>query len=281
MTANKFRLTYSQIGNYVNIPIEIDFDMAGRENLIEEFENDVIERVINPIEDFEVTRFGHQKWVSDDTSGTNINYNFHFFDRSLNITATTISNNSDWVTDYNFTSNPIYSGISFTNKEIHYYVNSFKRSFFKLDLYDTPNTETQQLYLTIIIPTQQGKTKQVNIGGTVPNLVDIRIPQYSLDYVGDKEGYFIYWLKNSDTLNFPEFYMSAKFFNAKFGQFVRLTNTPQSQIPNKFNFNPKDYFYYKVNLDYSNYEYSITNIDGTIRYGQNNNPINWFEYVNP
>jgi hypothetical protein len=281
MTANKYRLTYSQIGNYVNIPIEIDFDMAGRENLIEEFENEVVEKVINPIEDFEVTRFAHQKWDLNSQSGTDINYKFNFFDRSLNITATTIANNSNWVSDYNFTNNPTYSGISFTDKEIYYYVNSFKRSFFKLDLYDTPNTETQQLYLTIIIPTQQGLTKQVNIGGTVPNLVNIKKPQYVLDYVGDKEGFFIYWLKNQNYLNISEFYMSAKFFNAKFGQFVRLTNRPQSAIPNKFNFNPRDYFYYKVNLNYSNHEYNITNVDGTIRYGQDNNPINWFEYVNP
>jgi hypothetical protein len=281
MTANKYRLTYSQIGNYINIPIEIDFDMVGRENLIEEFENDVIKRVVNPVEDFEVTRFAHQQWNIDSQSGTNINYKFNFFNRDLDISATTISNNSNWVTEYNFTNNPIFSGITFTDKEIHYYTNSFKRSFFKLDLYDTPNTETQQLYLTIIIPTQQGKTKQVNIGGSVPNIVDIRTPHYTLDYVGDKEGYFIYWLKNPNNLNITEFFMSAKFFNAKFGQFIRLTNRPQSEIPNKFNFNPKDYFYYKVNLTYSNYEYFVTNVNGDVRYGQNNNPINWFEYVNP
>ena len=49
--------------------------------------------------------------------------------------------------------------------EIYYNANSFKRSFFKLDLYDTTDSETQQLYLTIIIPTQQGKTR---ISSTVP-----------------------------------------------------------------------------------------------------------------
>ncbi len=39
--------------------------------------------------------------------------------------------------------------------------------------------------------------------------------------------------------------MTAKFFDARLGVFVRMTNTPQSSIANKFTFNPNEYFYYK------------------------------------
>ena len=55
--------------------------------------------------------------------------------------------------------NPNFTGTCFNEAEIYYNANSFKRSFFKLDLYDTIDSETQQIYLTIIIPTQQGKTR--------------------------------------------------------------------------------------------------------------------------
>jgi hypothetical protein len=61
-----------------------------------------------------------------------------------------------------------------------------------------------------------------------------------------------------------------------------MTNTPQSNIANKFTFNPNDYFYYKVNLDYTNktYEvYSTSNL--TQRVGIDGFPILWYEYVNP
>ena len=112
--------------------------------------------------------------------------------------------------------------------------------------------------------------------------VDIRIPKFSLDYVGDKEGFHIYWLRKQVYINISEFYMTAKFFDGRLGVYVRMTNTPQSNIANKFTFNPNDYFYYKVNLDYANktYEvYATSNL--TQRVGIDGFPILWYEYVNP
>lgn len=284
---NKFRFTVKDLDTQINLPIEINFDNVGREDLIRQFEDDVIEEIINPTEDFETTRYSHKVWY--DTSNNpkySTTYQFYFFDRSMNVANTTAANTNLWVSNYNFIDSsvyPNYSGMTFNNKEIYYYSNAFKRSFFKLDFYDTKEIENQKLYFTIIIPVQQGRKETVDIGTqSVPNEVQIRVPSFDLNFTGDKEGYFIYWLKSREYIANNTFYMSAKFYNAKVGEFIRMTNRPQSQMPNKFNFNKEDFFYYKVDLDVNSYEYELFNVHGAQnRVGQINSGIKWFEYVNP
>lgn len=540
MTVNKYKIKISPNDRYINIPIQIDTDLLGRDDLIDEFEDETIEKVINPIEDFELTRFAHKDWVENNQLKSSIEHKFFFYNREQDIGSISNTNNSVWVNDYNFTNNPNYIDTCFTEADVYYNSNSFRNSFFKLDLYDTIDTETQKLYLTIIIPTQQGKTRlsstepfvdssgpiqgpdlpdlqpdspsgarnasesmsqkvyedelnrliiekennpkkyettnihnraykaqlqyeldevvrkveesrnehkkdslttttplitpsitpslsstipsdvnllfdsyevtfancnsetltkyiSVNLwntffnwptygystnfdfvcyeitsantstiipdpplsdyiqssygfvnndcgcitptptptnsvtpttgpsptptqtpttsppppptpsasyipaedegnvnnnpngigsGGT-PSLVtapanaQIKIPDFILDYVGDKEGYFIYWLKNPNYLVINDFYMSAKFFNAKTGQFIRMMNQPQNSIPTRYNFNNADYFYYKISMDYDNYEYEVNNTQSNQRVGTSLNEIKWYEYVNP
>jgi len=284
---NKFRFTVKQNDTEINLPIEIKFDGLGREDLVQQYEDDVLEQIINPVEDFEVTRYSHNEWLdSNNEKKTSTTYSFNFFDRSKNITSTTIADNGLWVSDYNYIDPAVfstYSGITFTDKEVYYYANSFSRSFFKLDFYDSVKSENQQIYFTIIIPTQQGRKESVDIGTvSVPNVVDIRRPTFDLDFVGDKEGYFIYWLKSREYININDFYMSAKFYNAKTGEFTRMMNRPQSSLSQKFNFDKEEYFYYKVSLDVNNYEYEVFNTYGTQnRVGTLIDNINWYEYVNP
>ena len=57
---NKFRFTVNNEDTYINLPMEIDFDNFGREDLIKQYENDVLEEIINPMEDFETTRYSHK-----------------------------------------------------------------------------------------------------------------------------------------------------------------------------------------------------------------------------
>ena len=154
---NKYRFNIQPGNRYLNIPIEIKTDLLGRDDLINKFEDETIEKVINPIEDFEVTRYAHRKYENENK--TSLNYEFLFFDRSIDVETTNSGSQDLWVSDYVFTDNPNFTGTCFNEAEIYYNANSFKRSFFKLDLYDTTDTETQQIYLTLIIPTQQGKTR--------------------------------------------------------------------------------------------------------------------------
>ena len=277
MNSNYFRKIQTVNEQYINIPVEIKFDMEGREDLINEWENDVIEEIINPINDFEITKFAHKEYYVNNVMRTDINYEFFFFDYLITPSAATITN---WASDYENT--------SFTDTEIYYFANSFKGSFFKLDFYDSNITESQTIYLSVIIPTQQGLKEPGTIGPPLNQTqVEVKKPKFLLDYSGaDKEGFFIYWLKDRSYVDITEFYVSAKFFNAKKGQFIRLINTPQSTFNglNKFNIDKSEYFYYKYQLNYQTNQYEVYEYDngvGNLQRIGTTSPIKWYEYVNP
>jgi hypothetical protein len=274
---NFFRKIQTVNEQYINIPIEIKFDMEGREDLINEWENDVIEEIINPINDFEITKFAHKEYYVNNVMRTDINYEFYFFDYLTDLVDAT---NSNWLTDY--------ENASFTDTEIYYFANSFKGSFFKLDFYDTNVTESQTILLSVIIPTQQGLKEPGTIGPPLNQTqVEVKKPKFVLDYSGaDKEGFFIYWLKDRNYIDRSEFYVGAKFFNAKKGQFIRLINTPQSTFnsQNRFNIDKREYFYYKYELNYQTNQYEVydyNNNVGNLQRVGTTNPIKWYEYVNP
>ena len=258
--------------------------MEGREQAIETYEQEIKLAAINEIKDFELTRFSHSPWETNNNK-TEIWYKFNFFNPFGNTNfLTTPPASNQWLDDYQYA--------TFTDEEIYYFANSFKKSFYKMDFYDNTNSETQKLMFSVILPTQQGQKESGNLFNN-PNLqVLVKKPLMVLDFIGsDKEGFFLYWLKNQTFLSQTEFYMSCKFYNAKIGQFVRMMNTPQSSFngPNIYDFNKGQYFYYKVVIDYDNYMYSVFReipvLSGTpllFRVGDgSNNPINWYEYVNP
>lgn len=268
MTVNKFKITRDNISKKLTIPLDIKFEPYGRQQIVDQYIDEIVQEIINPPKDYEISRFYHRSY---DNLKTSANYNFYFFNNQVPITN--VGNNSNYWTNTYLN--------NFTGDELYYYSNSFRNSFFKLDLYDSPNKEIQKVYLTIILPTQQGKFETTVLQNG--DEVDVRIPKYQLDFVGDKEGYFIYWLKDVTVLNLTTFYMSAKFFDGKTGQFIRFLNQPQSNISgNNSNFNPSELFYYKINLDYDNTTYTVTKTNSpNVRVGTVNSPIKFYQYINP
>ena len=261
MNVSKQILFSGFTNNRINIPINLDWEYLDVDSEIKEYENSILNELITTDKDFEVNRFFH----ADYDNKSEINYEFYFYEGG------SLSNSSNWKIDYR--------AQGFTTQEVYYYANSFRNSFFKLDLYDSPIESEQENYITIILPTQQGLRMATKMQNTD---VQIRKPQFILDYVGDKEGFFIYWLKKRNFLDISTFYMTAKFFDGKTGQFVRMMNRPQSTIQgNKFVFSSSDYFYYRVDMDYLTHSYKVYDIinpndrvGGTV-------PIKWYEYINP
>ena len=251
----------------INIPVELQWDYLGLDMAIEEYEQTVITEVIGIGRDFEVSRFEHLPATAT-TNNTEINYEFYFY------SGGSLNDINNWRINY--------LGEGFTPQEVYYYENNFSNSFFKLDFYDTPDEKAQTNYLTIILPTQQGLTMETQMQRT---LVNIKKPKFVLDYVGDKEGFFIYWLKKRNFLDISTFYMTAKFFDARLGVFVKMTNTPQSNITSPFTFNGEDYFYYKVILDYNTKTYEVFDSNSNSSFFGSRvgttSPIKWYEYVNP
>jgi hypothetical protein len=70
--------------------------------------------------------------------------------------------------------------------------------------------------------------------------------------------------------------MSAKFFDASRGQYVKFIVNDQISYSNPYRI-PNQDFYYRVGIDYINRNYSVflTSNDGFIE------TLNWYEYQNP
>jgi hypothetical protein len=286
MDVNKIQITQNGFTDKgLTIPIQLSWDYVGLDQSIDEYETQVITEVIGVGRDFEVTRFAHAAMnegpqvffpigttapVVDDL--TDVQYEFNFFSGG-SLSATT-----NWNCDY------ISEG--FTPEEVFYYSNGYSNSFFKLDLYDSTDDSRQTNYITIIIPTQQGLKTDAIMQRTP---VKIKKPYFVLDYVGDKEGFFVYWLKKRTFLDVKTFFMTAKFFDAKRGVFVKMMNMSQAEIAgDKFSFDSSQYFYYRVDLDYEKHTYQVFNINPHQNIynsmGQRAGsgiPIKWYEYVNP
>lgn len=269
MDVNKYKLLLSTVDQDVVIPIQMNWDFLDRSDSLIDFETKAIRDSINQNKDYEVSRFSHAGVFDYNTNTlkTDINYSFNFVPSGASVYTTT------WL--------PSYVAQGFSTSEIYYYSNSFKKSFFKLDLYDTTDLNTQKNYVTIIIPTEQGLTTGATVGFQTQN---IKTPNIKLDFLGYREGFFIYWMKNRSVLDIETFYMTAKFFDAKQGVFIKMMNRPQSTISgNKFNFPQEQYFYYKVALNYNDYTYNVYDISGgtDVLVGGENNQILWYEYINP
>ena len=270
---NKFYFTIPTSDKYINLPIELTWDFLNKTDSIELYEDDVLGEIIGLPKDFEVGRFSHNEYSPNQK--TSIRYEFYFWNPNSSQSISVTTNPNDWISSY------VTEG--FLTTEVYYFSNSFTNSFFKLDFYDTNDVKSQKNYFTVIIPVQQGETMSANISQPTPP-VQIKKPIFNLDFIGDKEGFYYYWLLDKEYLNLETFYMSAKFFDAKQGVFVKMMTTPQANLPSsRFTFEGSIYFFYQVRLNYSNYTYQIYEYpyDNVNRVGITNKPIKWYEYVNP
>ena len=262
MDVSKFFIRQNNLtAKQINIPIQLDWDYLGLDQSVDEYEKEVITEVIGVGRDFEIDRFANAPFTGT-SQETAIKYQFYFY------SGGTLTDPSNWRLDYR--------SEGFTTGNIFYYDNNFANSFFKLDLYDSTDDKKQKNYITIIIPTQQGLKKDAIMQRTP---VTIKIPDFVLDYIGDKEGFFIYWLKKRTFLDIDTFYMSAKFYNAMTGTYTKMMNVPQSKLSGEHNFDNLTYFYYKVKLDYDKRTYQVFNTITGNREGTPF-PIKFYEYVN-
>ena len=256
---NKFKLKISGDEQYLNIPLEIRWDFGGRDDSIDEYQQTVVEEIIGEPDDYEVFRFAHDVYGLD--NDTEIKYEFNFY--SGNTTNINTSTDIDWVTSYQ-------SG-GFSYDDLYYKLKPFAKSFFKLDFYDTKDFTTQTNYMTVILP--------VGNSSIDSNDKFINVPTFTLNYLKNKEGFFWYWLRDKTLLNLDTFYMTAKFFDANNGVFVKMMTRPQSTLPSKFQFN-NDLFYVKTKLDYNTKTYKLYDLITNKRIGDGQT-IKWYEYINP
>jgi len=187
-----------------------------------------------------------------------------------------------------------YDAAGFSAEEAYRNEKSFVKSFFKLDLYDSPIRNNQKLYISIILnPINSEKIYRPTLNNSCPAdaLADGRwnckpygdrwvpTPHFNLDPFGNNDGYYIYWLKDDKFLDINDFYMSAKFYNGKTGVITSFINQSQNTLPNPFNFTPENFSYYKITLDRINYTYTMFDSSNN-RAGIPSNPIIFWQYIN-
>ena len=297
-------------GKSLNIPISLEtkFDITGQEDLIEKFSDDVLQDIINPVKDYEVSKFIHNY----DDNG----------DNGLYIAASFIDKSGDspfWIDEY-------YPQ-GFEERELVLFSNAVKNSFFKLDFFDTTSRERQKLQLTKIIPIYlsnlsiydadydgiadyeddmvdiDGDGVDDNTAGGVsgPNeqdyidefgdrfedsskltRIDVGtyiVPNIYSNNVKNNEVSDLFVFKSLNTKPFNEFYMGCRFFNAKTGDVVRMTNDPLVDS----GINPKKDFYYKVKLNrqkltYEIYDYS-DGVEGNRVGDSEDNPLMFYQML--
>ena len=266
---NSYRFILPENDQSIDIPIEIKWDFQGHTDSIELYEDEVIEEIVGLPKDFEIVRFSHAPYGNEQQ--TSLEYQFYFFNGTSVDVPTSVD--TDWLMSY--------QQAGFSTDELYYQSNPVKKSFFKIDFYDNTDDIKQKNYFTIILPTNSVSKETVVLNPILGTTAEIIIPNFVLDFVYLKEGFFIYWLRDQKILNLNEFYMTAKFFDAKNGVFIKLMTVPQSQLVGmKFLFDQQIYFYRKVELDYNNFTYKIYDMINGLRVGDGT-PLQWYEYINP
>jgi hypothetical protein len=202
---------------------EQDFktDLGWQENA-QELEDQTLEKIINPVDNYETVRYIHQPYDSLVSGSTvtllqsDIWFKFHF-----------LTTGNTYVTDYEPT------GLSF--KENNELKEFFKRSFFRLEFYKTPNGEpptraNRRLVFTKNLPLTSGEKynyyKETRNGSNqITAVTDMNIfkPVFIGTNYKNSENLYIFWFQDDSPFEETNlignvFYMTAKFFNAENGE---------------------------------------------------------------
>jgi hypothetical protein len=218
MFVNNYQINLSTLSTgttatTINIPISLEYQMVDQYEIVERVFVDVeTEKAINPIVDFEKTRF----------IPTDLNNN------PINKVIYTVT----------FTGGTTYGDIGFENNDVKFLKESFTQTFLNLNFYDSDNPLTQNLVTNI---TLYARLKSDDLQPIGSNIVGQPKPvnQIPLVFVlenpttnprGFSEGFFIYDYKDEVTIEQPKFlYMRASFINAKTGTTTNLMVKPDAQ----------------------------------------------------
>jgi hypothetical protein len=133
MDVNKIKIQGASKDRNIIIPLSMDWDLMNREKSIIDEEKTIIEKVIGTPPDYELARFSRSRNIFAET---NQNYTFSFND------------GSNWVNSYL---------PRFNENQVKFFSDGFKKSFFKMDLYDSTDNSKQKIFLSIILMAQNSE----------------------------------------------------------------------------------------------------------------------------
>lgn len=224
MFANKFKINVTTISTAttattITFPINMTFQNVDNAELIDRvFVETEVENAINPIIDYEKVRF-----LPLDLQNNQINkitYDIYLLDQSQNYVG-------------------FYGNVGFTDDDIKFRKESFKKTFLRLSFYDSDNPLTQRLVSFLTLFSELNSSDLLPPGpGIIPGTPK-PANQIPINYVvesplfnprGFSEGYHLYDFKTELKIGESKYlYMRATLANAKTGKIINLMvkNTPQ------------------------------------------------------
>jgi hypothetical protein len=234
---------------------------AGWSENIKDLENELLIKIVNPIENYETVRFIHKPYLnSNGLTQTDIWFKFFFYD------------GEKYVCDYSPTGISLNENSKMLKQSIE--------SFFRLEFFKTPNDElpsrsNRRLVFAKNLSLPIGEKVLYNQEGKTYNIFK---PIFTGSNYRNKENVYLFWFQddsvlNETTLTGNTFYMTAKFYNAKDGSITDFVKTDLDREVNE-----SIDMYYKVVIEKEGYTYNVLNNDERI--GVNTisfNPIVFYE----
>lgn len=239
---------------------------SGWDESFQQYEDEVLKDIINPIENYETCRYIHKPYTSSNNIyQTDIWFYFYFL------------SGGTYVLDYT------PQGLDQTTKLLA----DVKNSFFRLEFYKTPNNEppnrsNRRLVFAKNLSLPIGEKSFIESINS-----EMYVPVFMGSNYKNKENMYLFWFEDDtvleeSTLTGTTFFMTAKFYNAVDGSRLQFAN---KQISNSSSLIEEDDLYFEVQMDRSNapsYNYDVSdyNSAGTVRgnrRGTSSSPINFYE----
>lgn len=238
-------------------------------NTFEQYEQELLYEIINPIENYETSRYIHKPYTSSNgIEQTDIWFYFYFLD-----------SNGQHTNGLDYT----YQGINQQDDKLRA---DLKNSFFRLEFYktpdnDPPNRSNRRLVFAKNLSLPVGE-RCILTGTTSFRYV----PVFTGSNFKNKENMYLFWFEDDTvleetTLTGGTFFMTAKFYNAVNGDRIQFANKSVSSA----NLVEEDDLYFEVFMDRSNapsYNYDVSDYDssGTVRgnrRGTSDSPIKFYQ----
>lgn len=269
------KIRKSNIDQNIIFNSETDFQTnLGWQDNMKEFETEILNDIINPIENYETVRYIHSSYTCDSgIQQSDIWFYFYFID----------SNGQ-------YTNGLDYSLVGIDVNENAKMLKQSTESFFRLEFFKTPLSGT-----TYEPPTRQNrrlvfaKNLSLPLGEKyfyTPINDNIFVPVFTGSNYRNKENMYFFWFQDESVLTETNlsgsttgntFFMTAKFYNAKDGTIIDFANGLYS---NTQEINEAYDMYYRVDIDKTNYSYQIYPYSGdtiSTRIGTSCNPIKFYE----
>lgn len=258
--------------NSVDLNLLISKESENRNNVgwdesFSEYEEQLLETIINPIENYETIRYTHKPY-------------------SFILSNPEITQNDIWFYFYFLSGGTYvqnYEATGLTNKENNYLLKQSSKSFFRLEFYKTPNNEppdrsNRKLVFAKNLSLPSGE-KYFYTGNSFNDFV--HVPVFVGNNYRNSENMYFFWFEDESAFNETyytgtTFWVSVKYFNAKDGtitDFVNRCMSPTDEIVES-----RD-LYYQFEIDKNEFSYEFFNYNGVSgnRVGYRVDPIRFYE----